>query len=948
MPATCRGSELHAENPASPSVASPGKGPVHMGQITSSTGLISGIDTGALIEQLLAIEARPKTQITSRNAVLNAQTVAFQTINAKLLSLKLATSSFTTNNTFNSTSVSTSNANVLTATSGNTATPGSYSFTVARLVSTQQLITKGFADRDATAVAPAGGTLTFEQGDARLDSETLLSQLNGGAGVSRGLVRITDRSGASAVVDLTRVVSVNDVIDAINNSNSINVTAAVDGDRLVLTDNTGQTTASLTVSNLGTTGTATSLGIAGTAVASTLTGTQINRVGSSTLLATLNDNNGVRFNAAATDFRVQRRDGTTFDVALAGSATLGDVISKINAASGGDVTAAVNDDGTGIKLTDSSVDSGSTLAVTALNSSNAAMDLGILASDDNADGVIAGSRVTAGLNSRLVKNINGGTGAGLGVIAVTNRAGVAFAVDLSGATSISDVLAAINTEGASRNVSASLNASGNGIQLTDGTGSTASNFIISNITGTGATDLGIAQSVAAADIKSGNLQFRYISEATRLTQLNGGSGISRGKFVITDSSGASATVDLTQGNELTLADVISEINSRGILVNARINDTGDGLLIEDTGPGTLAIKIEESGSTTARDLGIKGVAANPGDGIDGSFEKTITIAATDKLNDVINSINNAGLNIRATAINDGSGINPFRLSLLSSKSGSGGRFTFDDGGLDLGATTLVKAQDAVVFFGSATGGNSVAITSTTNTLNSVIPGATISLLSTSTSPVEVNISRDDSKISDAVKKFVTDFNGLIDTFNKYDTYNSETNERGLLLGDPTIARVRSSLYGLLNNRSSDLTTQFTSFSQIGITVGTGAKLSLNEEKLTKALETDREAVSRLFTFKETTTDSDNVVTITKAGIGVKIDELLKNFTDTEGPLLSAIDTISNNIKLNTDRIARIDSAIDAKRAILQAQFNAMELALSKIQSQSSSLTQLATLAAQTG
>src|SRR6185369_6794675 len=125
---------------------------------------------------------------------------------------------------------------VLTATSAATAPPGTYSFAVSRLVSTQQTITRGFTDTAATALG--AGTLTFEFGPAGLSADTDLRQLNGGDGVTRGKVRITDRSGASAVIDLSRALSVDDVLDAINSASGINVLASVEGDHLKLTDNT--------------------------------------------------------------------------------------------------------------------------------------------------------------------------------------------------------------------------------------------------------------------------------------------------------------------------------------------------------------------------------------------------------------------------------------------------------------------------------------------------------------------------------------------------------------------------------------------------------------------------------------------------------------------------------------------------------------------------------------
>lgn len=902
-----------------------------MGQITTGVGLISGINTAQLIDQLLAIEARPKTLLQQRNTVLQSQQVAYQEINAKLLALKLDSAAFSDSKLFQATTANSSNPSLVTATTSASAAPGSYNFTVGRLVNTQQIITAGYADAAATPIG--AGTLTFEFGDAKLSTDTRLSQLNGGQGVSRGKIRITDRSGASAVVDLSRALTVNDVLDAINTTSGINVTASVSGDGLQLVDNTGLTTAALSVVNLGVTNTATSLGLTAAAVGSTLSGSQINKLGTATQLSALNDGNGVRIKGVLDDLQITRRDGTTFSVVLDGSKTLGDVISKINAASGGNVTASLKSDGTGLQLVDATAGA-TAFAVTALNSSKAAADLGILASATGGGDTIGGDRLLAELNSRLVKNLRGGAGVSLGSISITNRAGVVTSpIDLSSAKSVSDILDAINQSGAQ--VTASINNAGTGILLSDQTGQTTSNLIVS---GAAATDLGLAGSFAAASKDGGNLQFRYISEATRLSSLNGGAGVASGKIKITDSSGATATVDLSTGAAVTIADVLANINSRGLQINARINDHGDGILIEDTGPKTTALKVEESGSTTARDLGLLGSAASAGANLDGTFEKTITIGATDTLNNVADKINSAGLNVKASVLNDGSGVNPFRISLQATQPGKAGAFLFDDGGLGMGASTLVQAQDAVVFFGSADPAQAVPITSTTNTLTTVIPGATVNLLGVSSGPVTVNISRDDSAILTAVKKFATDFNSVIDTLNKYDTYNADTKQKGLLLGDSTVARVRTALFNQIINRNKDLTTQFTSLAQIGVTIGTGAHLSVNETKFNAALAQDRNAVQQLFTYKTTGKDAQGNSITTAAGIGVRIDEMLKGLTDSDtGAMAAQLDSVSKIIQLNQDRMDQIDAKLAAKKLVLQNQFNAMEKALAQLQQQSASL-----------
>ena len=61
-----------------------------MSGITSGTGLISGINTGALIDQLIAIEARPRTLIQQRIAQLQAQQAAYLSINSNLGALRTA------------------------------------------------------------------------------------------------------------------------------------------------------------------------------------------------------------------------------------------------------------------------------------------------------------------------------------------------------------------------------------------------------------------------------------------------------------------------------------------------------------------------------------------------------------------------------------------------------------------------------------------------------------------------------------------------------------------------------------------------------------------------------------------------------------------------------------------------------------------------------------------
>ena len=916
-----------------------------MGSITSGIGLISGIDTASIVDQLVAIEARPRDLVQQRVDILTAQKTGYLDINARLLALQTSADNFVKTQQFGAKQATSTNTNVLSASADADAPLGTYQFTVSRLVSTHQMISRGFADSDTTAVASADTTLRFESAAARLDREVELAELNGGAGVSRGTIRITDRSGDTADVNLSRAVTLDDVVTEINNAAGVAVTASVDGDQLVITDNTGATASNLVIANVGDTGTATSLGIAGNSGGTdVVTGTQINRITETTTLSALNDRRGVRaLGSGQNDFSVN--DGTSnFNVSLDGATDVQDVLDAINNATGNtSVTAAIAADGVSIELTGNA-----NITVSALAGSKAASDLGI---EGTGGATFTGDRVLASLGSKLIRNVASGSSISAGIVNFDTGSGVQ-AVDLSSAKSFADVISLINDAGAG--VTASLNNAGNGIEIEADNGAS---LTIADSTGDLAASLNLAGTFADGSVDGGDLDFAYITENTRLDSLNGGRGVKAGEFTITDSQGVSATVDLTQG-EKTLSQVIAEINSRPTGITASINATGDGLLLTDTAGGSLDMTVAEAGSTTAADLGILGTA--DGGTIDGSFEKTVEITAGDTLEDLADKINAADIGATVTVINDGSESAPFRLSITAGESGRDGRVMFDDGGLGLNSTTLVKGRDAVVFFGSSNPAEAVLLTSSTNSLTNTIDGVSITLAGVSENPVSLTVSRNTDQIVDSVSTYVEAYNGLMGRINSLDSYDSESEERGLLLGDPTLATIRRQMISSVTQSYSDVDGRYTRLAQVGVTIGADSKLELDEAKLREAITTDLEAVTELFSLKTeeaaedeeivpgVTVPSDSVKNVTAKGFGASLQELLDGFTDSiNGLLKTKTDSIDSQIEISNDRIESLNKLLVAKRQRLESQFAAMEMALAQIQAQQSSLQTLASLAAQT-
>ena len=119
-----------------------------MGQITSGIGLISGINTGQLIDQLISIDSQPVTDLQNANTVLQSKETAYQAINAQFLAVSHRRNHPLQCRHIPKTTANSSNTSVLTATTGSSVTPGSYNFTAAQLATTEQYVTNGFARRN--------------------------------------------------------------------------------------------------------------------------------------------------------------------------------------------------------------------------------------------------------------------------------------------------------------------------------------------------------------------------------------------------------------------------------------------------------------------------------------------------------------------------------------------------------------------------------------------------------------------------------------------------------------------------------------------------------------------------------------------------------------------------------------------------------------------------------
>lgn len=550
-------------------------------------GLISGLDTTSIIEQLVQINRIPINKLQEKIDVKTEQIDTLSLFTTQLLDLKFKAFDLTKSSTYRQNDVSSSNESILGVTGQPSDSTGSFDFRVARLAAAAQSVSDGLANRDTATLG--AGSFTIEMGGGFVDISTEVSRLNGGTGFERGSISITDGAGTNKNIDLSLAVTVQDILNSINETSGLQVTASLGGDSIILTDTSGSS--SVAVAEVDGGQTATSLGLLKTHSGGVITGDSVNNISLTTSIGNLNDGNGVRTLPGEEDLTFTTSAGGSFNVNLGTVSTVGDVINAINndADNAGKITASLDSAGKSLRLVDNTTEAGGAFTVTAFTGaygtkSGALVDLGLesvspessgTGAVDVADGtIISGKRLVGTLNSMLTRTLNGGRradGSGGGVsdggITITDRQGASATLDLSSRKATT--------------VSVDPNIGDNTITLTD---TTAAGFEIGN----------------SFRITDGtNTEYRVVTSVNRATGVVG--------FADALSLDFAAGSSVYASNE-SLGDMVNAIsNNTTVNVTATFNKELNGLKIVDNtvGIATSELSVVEAGSTAAADLGIK-------------------------------------------------------------------------------------------------------------------------------------------------------------------------------------------------------------------------------------------------------------------------------------------------------------------------------------------------------
>jgi flagellar hook-associated protein 2 len=332
-----------------------------------------------------------------------------------------------------------------------------------------------------------------------------------------------------------------------------------------------------------------------------------------------------------------------------------------------------------------------------------------------------------------------------------------------------------------------------------------------------------------------------------------------------------------------LTTIAQKINNARAGVTASVIDGGAGnvylsltasqtgasskVQLADVGSGTLLTSLGIiNGSATIRQPITNGVSSygfsNPNealselldlDGIPSSIvgigSGTIAVDGSDTLTTIASKINDPlnGTGVTATVRQET--VNGQTRNFLEITGTGATNLTDQNGFLEMigvlqrnHKNETLAAQDAQFTL------DGVSLTSASNTVTTVIPGVTLTLLkgnSTDPPTTTITVSRDTEAIKKNFQSLQSSYNALVDFIRKNSQFDKETFRTGPLFGDPAASQIEGSIANMLFNEVRGAGGPYRNLAALGFGLDEEGKLTLDEGELDKAIAADPRAVSAL-------------------------------------------------------------------------------------------------------
>lgn len=311
-----------------------------------------------------------------------------------------------------------------------------------------------------------------------------------------------------------------------------------------------------------------------------------------------------------------------------------------------------------------------------------------------------------------------------------------------------------------------------------------------------------------------------------------------------------------------------------------------------------------------------------------TFQLTIdnSNSTLEGIRDAINSAtDNPGISASLITVDSGT-----QLVLSSNKLGAGNTIEIvakDDDkkdGFDLKdiktseLQTIQSASDAIIEIDSQT------VTRDSNSISGVISGVTFNLVDKQPGTVEtLTVASDTESIKKDIESFVTNYNTLVGVAKGLSSFDQSTLVAGPLNGDSVIRGVQNGLRQALSSTVSG--SAFSTLTDLGITLGESGSLTINDTELNQKLAGDLPDVNQFFS-------SDT-------GIANIFTSVLSGYVESNGIIDTRTNGLQNRLDGIDDKRDALNRRMGALEARLNAQFTAMDILVSQLQSTGTFLNQ---------
>jgi len=247
-----------------------------------------------------------------------------------------------------------------------------------------------------------------------------------------------------------------------------------------------------------------------------------------------------------------------------------------------------------------------------------------------------------------------------------------------------------------------------------------------------------------------------------------------------------------------------------------------------------------------------------GTGTNGSdVSDTLTLSDTTTVGDLLAKVESVFGNVTATVTgqgklmvvdnNTGASSLSVKVSVRNSDDQPDSTLRFDTDG-DLGGAVTVRQRQVTAGADASLDINGVSVTSSSNTIDDVLPGVTLDLLKADpATTITLNVARDTDAVIEKIKAFVSSYNSVASYIQSQSSYDADKQQTGgALFGDGTLASVKSTLTSILVEGIEGVSPQFSILGQIGVNLDNEGKLAVDEGVLRGYLTTNFEDVKRLF------------------------------------------------------------------------------------------------------